>query len=124
MACPSPTKRRWCLSRWVSCAHEREILPYCLEPAAAKIPFNSTKHQLFRKTEHEENLHAEEIPAGQIAAYVAVALAIPALFIFVMIHHGRNPSRAVSAQSVGLAAPKAAPAELRLDQLRQATAGV
>jgi hypothetical protein len=46
----------------------------------------------------------------QLGAFVAVALAIPALFIFVMIHHGRNASRTVSAQSVGLAASKAAPA--------------
>ena len=47
---------------------------------------------------------------SQLGAFVAVALAIPALFIFVMIHHGRSASRTVPAQSVGLAASKAAPA--------------
>jgi hypothetical protein len=43
---------------------------------------------------------------GRIAAFVAVALAIPALFIFATIHHSQNASRAVSAQPTGLAAPK------------------
>jgi hypothetical protein len=43
---------------------------------------------------------------GRFAAFVALALVIPTLFIFVMIHHGRNTSRAVSAHSAGLAAPK------------------
>jgi hypothetical protein len=43
---------------------------------------------------------------GKFAAFVALALVIPTLFIFVMIHHGRNTSRAVSAHSAGLAAPK------------------
>jgi hypothetical protein len=51
-----------------------------------------------------------KFPLGRIASCVALALAIPALFIFVLIHHGRNASRAVSAQSVGLAASKVAPA--------------
>ena len=47
---------------------------------------------------------------SQVGAFVAVALAIPVLFIFVMIYHGRNASRTESAQSVGLAVSKAAPA--------------
>ncbi len=51
-----------------------------------------------------------KFPLGRIAACVALALAIPALFVFVLIHHGQNASPAVSAQSVGLAASKAAPA--------------
>jgi hypothetical protein len=42
---------------------------------------------------------------GRFAAFVALALVIPTLFIFVMIHHGRDTSRAVSAHSAGLAAP-------------------
>jgi hypothetical protein len=49
-------------------------------------------------------------PLGKFAAYVAVAVAIPALFMFVMIHHGRSAVRAVSSQSAGVAAPKAVPA--------------
>ena len=47
---------------------------------------------------------------GRIAAGVAVALAIPALFIFVMIHHGRSTSRAAAASPATVAARKTTPA--------------
>jgi len=50
---------------------------------------------------------------AKITAYVAAALAIPMLFIFVMLHHGRNTSRAVAARpsvvAAGSAVPKVAP---------------
>ncbi len=49
-------------------------------------------------------------PLGKFAAFVAVALVISTLFIFVMIHHGRSAARAVSSQSAGAAATKAVPA--------------
>ena len=49
-------------------------------------------------------------PLGKFAASVAIALAIPTLFIFAMIHHGRSASCAASSQSAGLLAPKAVPA--------------
>jgi hypothetical protein len=52
----------------------------------------------------------KESPLGKLAASVAVALAIPTLFIFVMIHHGRNAAHAVSSQSASVAATKAVPA--------------
>jgi hypothetical protein len=47
---------------------------------------------------------------GKFAFCVVLALVIPTLFILVMIHHGRNTSRTVSAHSAGLAAPKPVPA--------------
>ncbi len=49
-------------------------------------------------------------PLGKFAAFVAVAVAIPALFVFVTIHHAHNAARAISSQSAGVAAAKAAPA--------------
>jgi hypothetical protein len=50
-------------------------------------------------------------PLGKLAASIAIALAIPTLIILVMMHRGRSAARAVSSQSAGLAAPKAAPAD-------------
>ena len=47
---------------------------------------------------------------GRIAAGVAVALAIPALFIFVMIHHGRSTSRAAATSPATATARKTTPA--------------
>ena len=47
-------------------------------------------------------------PLERIVIGVAVALGVSILFIFVMIHHGRNTSRAVAAQPAGLTASKAA----------------
>jgi hypothetical protein len=49
-------------------------------------------------------------PLGKFAASVAVALAIATLFIFVMIHHGRSATRALSSQSARVAATKSVPA--------------
>ena len=55
-------------------------------------------------------------PVARIAAYVAIAIAIPALFIFAVIHHVRKTSRAVAAEPAvvvaAVGAPNAAPVKL------------
>ena len=50
-------------------------------------------------------------PLGRIASLTAVALAIPVLFMFVMIHHKQNASRASSAHPAGLVTANVAPVD-------------
>ena len=64
-------------------------------------------------------------PLGKFAASVAVAVAIPALFVFVTIHHAHEAHHAqLPRSSAGVPQPKAATRELRLDEVRQASARV
>jgi hypothetical protein len=55
-------------------------------------------------------------PVARIAAYVAIAIAIPALFILAVIHHVRTTSRALAADPAvvvaAVGAPNAAPVKL------------
>ena len=48
-----------------------------------------------------------KFPLGRIVVCVALTLAVPALLVYIMIHHGRSASRVAAAQTAAVSAPKA-----------------